>query len=191
MDDSKSISQFTVRHCHFEQYHGWFLPYIQFLSSLTEITSLHIELKYFSIDILVRFLNQLYNLDSLTIVFLSSNQIVKLTEEQFKMIHQASKMNKITKMNIISEIELNQIDILMNLCPQMEYLHVKCRNYMELECIIRLILMKRKSNLYLLCFWISKADDQMVKKLQTMIYLEKLIVNYRIQRIHNRIYLQW
>jgi len=191
MDESKVISQFTIRNCHFEQCHGWFLPYIQFISSLTEISSLHIEFKYFSIDILVQLLNQLFNLDSLTIVFLFSNQIVKLTEEQINMIHQASKMNKITKMNIISEIEFNQVDILMNLCPQMEYLHVKCRNYIELEYIIRLILMKRKSNLYLLCFWISEADDQMVKKLQTMIYLEKLLVNYRIQRLHNRIYLQW
>jgi len=88
-------------------------------------------------------------------------------------------------------VDLNRVDILINLCPQIEYLQIQCRNYIDLESMIRLILMKRKSNLSSLCFWIAEADEFMVKNLQTMIYFEKLLINYTIQRIHDRIYLQW
>jgi hypothetical protein len=191
MDVSKSISQLTIRNCHFVQCEQWFIDYIRSITSLAEITSLHIEFKDFSINILVQFLHLLPNLDSLTIVFMSSNIIRQLTKEQINMIHTASNMNQITKVNIEQMVDLSRIDILINLCSQMEYLQVQCRNDIDLESVIRLILMKRKSNLYSLCFWISDADDSMVKKLQTIIYFDRLLFNYTIQRLHDRIYLQW
>ncbi len=186
MDISRSMSQLTIRSCHFEKCDQWFIDYIRSISSLTIITSLYIEFSYFSIDILVQFLHLLPHLDSLTIIFMISNQI-----KQIPMIHTASIMNKITKVNIEQMVDLNRVDILINLCHQMEYLQVQCTNYNDLESIIRLILMKRKSNLSSLCFYIPKADDLMVKNLQTMIYFEKFLINYTIQRLHNRIYLHW
>ncbi len=191
MDILKSISQLTIRNCHFEKCEQWYIDYIRFISSLTKITSLYIEFNYFSIDILIQFLHLLSNLDSLTIIFMSSNRIKQLTEEQINRIHTVSKMNKITNVNIKHMVDLNRVDILINLCPQIEYLQIQCRNYIDLESMIRLILMKRKSNLSSLCFRIAEADEFMVKNLQTMIYFEKLLINYTIQRIHDRIYLQW
>jgi hypothetical protein len=191
MDISKAISQLTIRGCRFTRCNQEFIDHIRFISSLTKITDLHIELNYFSIDILAQFLHLLPNLDSFTIVSNNSNQIIELTEEQINMIHAASNMNKITTMTIEQIIDLNQVEILINLCSRMEYLQIKCSEYTILESIIRLILMKRKPYLYSLCIWISEADDSMVKKLQTMIGFEKLLVNYAIQRLCDRIYLQW
>ncbi|CAF4944798.1 unnamed protein product [Rotaria sp. Silwood1] len=187
----KPMSQLIVRGCHFTQCNDWFINYIRFISSLATITCLDIEFKYFSIDILVQFLHLLPNLDLLTIAIMFSNQNIKLTEEQVNMIRTISSMNQIIKMNIEQVFEPNQIDILINLCPQLEYLNIQCKNYMNLEFIIHVILMKRNANLHFLCFSIPEADDQMVKKLQTMIYLNKLSVNYTIQRCRNKIYLQW
>jgi hypothetical protein len=188
MDISKSMAQLTVRGCHLAKYDQWFIDYIQFISSLVNITSLHIEFNYFSLDILLQFFHRLSNLDSLTIVFTVLNQIQPLTQEQIDMI---SKMNKLTKINIEQMVDLTRIDILINLCLQIECLQVKCRNYSELESILRLILMKRKSALSSICFGISEADDSIVKKLQTIIDSEKLLVNYTIQRIDHRIVLNW
>jgi hypothetical protein len=92
-------------------------------------------------------------------------------------------------MNIEQVTELNHVDILIHLFPQIEYLQVKCGNYLKLEPIVRLVLMKRGSKLNSLCFGVPDADDSMVKKLQTMIYFEKLLANYKIQRVYNRIYI--
>ncbi|CAF0829626.1 unnamed protein product [Rotaria sordida] len=185
-----SMSQLTVRNCRFIQYDQWFIDCIHFISSLAEITCLYIEFQYFSIDIIIQFLYRLPHLNSLTIVIMFSNQKIQLTEEQINMIHTISNMNQIIKMNIEQIFELNQIDILINLCPRMKYLNVQCKNYIDLEYIIRLILMKKNSNLYFLCFSIPNADERMVKRLQTMIDLKELLVNYTIQHCHNKIYLQ-
>jgi hypothetical protein len=191
MNILKLMSRLTVRGYHLSDYcNQMFIDYIRLASSFTKITYLHFEFDSFSIDLLVQILNILPSLDSLTILFVSSDQITELTEEKINMIYATSTMNKITKLNI-QMIELNYVEIFLNLCPRMEYLQIKCRNYTDLELIIRLILMKRKSNLYSLCFWMSKADDSMVKKLQAMISFEKLLVTYKIQRVYNRIYLQW
>ncbi len=191
MDVSKSISQLTICKCYLEKCDQWFIDYIRCISTLAKITSLYIQLNYFSLDIFAQCLLLLPNLDSLRMVFMVSNRIEQLTEEQIHIIHAASKMNKITKMNIEQMVDLNQVDIFINLCPQIEYLQAKCRNYIDLESIIRSILLKGNSYLSSLCFLISEADDLMVKKLQTMIGLEKLLVHYTIQRVYDRIYLQW
>jgi hypothetical protein len=101
------------------------------------------------------------------------------------------KMNKLTKVNIEQMVDLTRVDILINLCPQIECLQVKCRNYFELEPMLRLILMKKPSALSSICFGIAEADDSMIKTLQTIIHFEKLLINYTIQRIDNRIVLNW
>jgi hypothetical protein len=188
MDISKSMAQLTVRGCHFATYDQCFIDYIQFISSLVNITSLHIEFNYFSIDILLQFFHLLPNLDSLTIVFTVLNQVRTLAQEQIDMI---PKMNKLTKVNIEQMVDLTRVDILINLCPQIECLQVKCRNYFELESVLRLILMKKTSALSSIGFGIAEADDSMIKTLQTIIHFEKLLINYTIQRIDNRILLNW
>lgn len=191
MDISKLSSQLTIKNCHFEEYEECFIDYIQSISSLAKTTSLYIEFTYFSIEVLIQFLHLLPNLGSLIIIFKKSNQIKQLTEKQISLIHTISNMNKITKINLEEMFDINHIEILLNLCPQMQDFQIQCTNYMDLQTIIRLILLKRKSNLSSLCFSITKSDEIMVKNIQTMIYSEKLLVNYTIHRIHDRIYLQW
>ena len=188
---SAPISQLTIRTCHLTRYYPWHINYIQSISSLTKITCLCIKIEYFSIEIFAQFLHLLPDLDTLTIIFMCSNRITKLTEEQMNIIRSASSTNRITKINIEQMNEFNQIDVLIEFCPRVEYLRVKCRNYIDLEVILHLILMKRKSNIYLLCFCMSEVDESTVARIQTMIHLEKLLANYKIQYLHNKIYLQW
>ncbi len=42
-----------------------------------------------------------------------------------------------------------------------------------------------------LCFRVPAADDQMIKTLQKIIDDAKLLINYRIKRVGDDIYLQW
>jgi hypothetical protein len=186
MDVSKSMAQWTVRNCHFMKYDQLFIDYIQYISLLVNITSLHIEFNYFSLDVLVEFVHRLPSLDSLTIAFTALNQIKPLTQEQINMI---PKVNKLTKVNVEKMIDLTRMDILIHLCPQMGCLQVACRDYSDLEPILRLILTNRRPTLSSVSFKLTAADDSMVKKLQSTINFEKLLLNYSLQRIDDRILL--
>ncbi|CAF4881318.1 unnamed protein product [Rotaria sp. Silwood2] len=66
---------------------------------------------------------------------------------------------------------------------------------MDIELFVRLILMQImiKSNhpLRLLCFYVAAADDEMVQKLEKMINIENLLVDFIVKRVMNEIYLQW
>jgi hypothetical protein len=183
-----NLSQLTLWNCFFS-HHQSCIDHIRFVSSLTQITCLRIAFPQFSIDMLVQFLNLLPYLDSLTVIHMLSNEVTVLTEEKI------DTNNKITKVNIESMAELNEVDILINLCPHMEYLQVKCRTSNDLELIIYLISTRRNMNyiphLHSLCLWLPEANDQMVKQLQTKIDVKKLLVHYTIKRICDKIYLQW
>jgi hypothetical protein len=169
--------------------------YVYFILDLVQFTSLHIDLRQFSISILIQFLHRLPNLDSLTITSEFPEETKILSEEQNNMFRFISTHNKITKLNLEKMTELDQVHILMDLCPHMHDLQVKCRNHMDAEWLIRYILTKRNTNfiphLCLLCIWFSKADDKMTNNLQKIIDSEKLIANYTIKRICDRIYFRW
>ncbi|CAF3714784.1 unnamed protein product [Rotaria socialis] len=187
----KPISQLTVHKCRIAHPAQWFVHSIRFVSSLAKISCLHIEFKYFSIAVLIEFLHLLPNLDSLTLFIHFSNQTMKLTEEQNNMIRATSTMNQIIKINVEQAFELNQIDLFIDLCPRIEYINIQCKDYIQLESIIRLILTKNNCNLQFLYFSIPDADDEMVQKIKAIIYSEQSVVPFKIQRISKNIYLQW
>jgi len=169
--------------------------YIHSIVGLIQFTSLHIDLYQFSISILIQCLRLLSNLDSLTITSEFPEETKVLSTEQTNMFHFVSTQNKITKLNIEQMTELDQVHSLMDLCPHLRALQVKCRNIIDAEWLIRYVLTKQNTNfiphLSLICIWFSKADDKITNNLQRIINIEKLIDNYTIKRICDRIYLQW
>ncbi|CAF3255429.1 unnamed protein product [Rotaria sp. Silwood2] len=92
-------------------------------------------------------------------------------------------------------IEHAKIYFLLNVCPHMEFLNVECINGMTIELFLRDILNKinldHHKELRLLCIYVSKADDNMIKTFKKMIDKEKLLLNYTIHHELNNIYLQW
>jgi hypothetical protein len=92
-------------------------------------------------------------------------------------------------------VEITDIYFLMELCPYMNYLKIGFINDMDVELFVRQMLniINSEHNQYLrlLCFCVPAADDKIIRKLEKMINTEKLIVDYSIKRVCNRIYLQW
>jgi hypothetical protein len=137
------------------------------------------------------------NLTSLGILSLSSFKLKCLSPEETEFIKSWSNNNKITKLalnSVIEEIDFEKIQFFIDLCPQMEYLKVKCGGIFNMESIVRYIFMKNSGKfLYwnLFCLWVPIANDDTVKQLQAMINSEKLIDDYRITRTTDRVYLQW
>ncbi|CAF2902923.1 unnamed protein product [Rotaria sp. Silwood2] len=73
----------------------------------------------------------------------------------------------------------------------MEFLNVECIHGMTIELFLRDILNKINKDLRLLCIYVSKADDNMIKRLKEMIDNEKFLSNYTIHHELGNIYLQW
>jgi len=169
--------------------------YFYAILDLVQFTSLRIDLYQFSISGLIQFLYLLPNLDALTITSEYPETTKILSKEQNNMFHFVSTHNKITKLSLEQMTELDQVHILMDLCPHIHDFQVKCRNTVDAEWLIRYVLRKRNPNFipYLcsLCIWFSTADDKMMNHLQRIIDTEKLVDNYTIKRICDRIYLRW
>lgn len=103
--------------------------------------------------------------------------------------------NQITKLvleSVNEEADLERIQHLIELCPRIEYLKVKCENNFNIELLLRYILTKNTGKyLNLFCLCIPIATDTMINQLQIMINSENLIHGYRLTRTTDRIYLQW
>ncbi|CAF1310774.1 unnamed protein product [Rotaria sordida] len=91
-------------------------------------------------------------------------------------------------------IQIEEINFLIELCPQMAYLNEDFLNNINTELVVRFVLMKinieHNHQLRLLCVHVRAIDDEMIEKLHKMIYFEQLLTNYTIKRISDDMYLQ-
>lgn len=191
MDLVPTITQLTIRRCRSQICVENFFDHIRFLGRLTPITSLQIQINEFSTGILSSFLQLLPNLDTLTLILSNSSTIISSAQDQREWIDALSKINHIVRVNIKQHVLWEHIDILINLCPQMQFLRIQCENYSHMECLLRLILIRRKSSLSSLHFVIANADESMVIQLKTLIFSEKLLERYEMQRKGDQIALYW
>ena len=162
------------------------------LADLIKFNSLHIDFYQFSMINLLEYLHHLPDLDSLTIAskFPETNKIV--WTEQSDMFRTVSTNNKITKLNIEQLTELDQVHLLMVLCPNLHYFQLTCRNISDAEWLIRYALTKQNvnfvPNLCLICISLSNADEIITNRLKSLIHN---VEHYKIFRICDKIYLQW
>jgi len=146
-------------------------------------------------DIVAGLLNEmllsLLELDSLRIDSLIFSSARLWSNEEREVLSSISKKNKITKVNLLNMVNIEDVYFLIQLCPRMTYLKVDCINKMDVEVFVRSVLTKSNHRLRLLCFRITAADNEMIRKLDKMIHNEKLLLDYTIKREFDDIYLQW
>ncbi len=191
--DSQDI-QLTLKGGFFGERYQSYIENLNSIITILHMISFNIDL-YISIDILVEIITSLPNLNSLRLSSRSILQSIKLSNQQKELIHSASKKNQITKVNIEQIVKFEQVELLMDLCPQIKYLKIVCTKYINIESLLRSILMKKnmKSILHLrsLCICIPTADDKLIQRLQMMIEDEKFLDEYAIKCVLHRIYLVW
>jgi hypothetical protein len=184
-----SSVQLILRNIQFEERFPLLKSYIDHILTIEQIY--HLEISEVFMNTFIQIINLLPKLDSLKISSLSLKQSKSLFTNETELINQ----NQITKVNLETINNIEEVYFLLELCPRIVYLKIDFINNIDMELFVRDILIKinTKSNhqLRLLCFSISAADDQMIKTLQTMIRSEKLLLDYTIKRILNNIYLEW
>jgi hypothetical protein len=144
---------------------------------------------------LIEIMHRLSELISLKICSLSLTQSRNFTDEEDEDSYLISEISKVTKINLEKMNEIEEVYFLMDLCSRMNYLQLDSIGIMDVQLFIKEILMKinDESNQYLrsLCFHIPTADDKIIQNLENMINLNKLLVDYTIKRVIDKVYLQW
>jgi len=183
----------AINSCDFERY-KYFINNINCIFQIVRITYLKIDLCYSTVDLLIDFISRLPYLNSLSVSCLPLLELNTLINE-ISTFYLVSNNNNIKKVNLENMGAFEQVHFLIELCPQIEYLQVGCTSDFNSEMFKRFILMKNNSKkifkLYSLCLDVPTADEKMIEKFQTMIHLERLIYDYSIKRVLNKIYFQW
>ncbi|CAF1219529.1 unnamed protein product [Adineta steineri] len=157
----------------------------------------HVEIPYDTIFIglLIQILDVLPQLISLKLLSLSFNKPRGLSLKEIDILSSRKNTSQIKYVYLKKMIKIEDIDFLMKLCPSMVYLRIDYAYKNNAESFVRNILKKidckLNEHLRVLCFHIPTADNEMIKKFENMIDSEELLVNYRIQRDGENIYLQW
>ncbi|CAF3419829.1 unnamed protein product, partial [Rotaria sp. Silwood2] len=168
--------------------------YINHALTVTHIHHIEIQ-EHIFIGTLREILYLLPELDSLEIFSLSFSQSTCLSREEIEDLLFLSTKNRITKLCLERISLIEEVYFLIEIFPHINHLQINLIHSMDIELFVRLVLMQImiKSNhpLRLLCFCVAAADDEMVQKLEKMINIENLLVDFIVKRVMNEIYLQW
>ena len=166
-----------------------------------EFTHLNINCIGLPFKILIEIIHLLPNLLSLELSFLTRLQSQSLSFEDSEMLLLVSITNKITKVKVDHIQSIEQMHLLMDLCPRMRYLEVGYTTDNDLEKIIGSISMSSNTRaLYLcsLCLCKTGSQEQLIDTLNNMIDFERLFQpeskafrNYVIHRGQNKVFLHW
>ncbi|CAF4002940.1 unnamed protein product [Rotaria sordida] len=162
---------------------------------MIQITCLDICCSQLSASILIKIFNLLPNINSMII---SSLPLPKEMYEydEFTIIHKILLQdNKITNVTLRNISELKQIDLIIDICPWIQYLTLERISDVDLKLVVRRTLSKIKKNHIrrpiTICIYVVDANNNMMQQLEKIINSKKLLKNCTLNRQYDRFYLQW
>ncbi|UJR32579.1 hypothetical protein I4U23_020039 [Adineta vaga] len=191
---SSEIYQLTITDNFRNDDDNVFIDYIGPMLGILKVSCLILERRMMFIGFLINLIQYLPHLESLVISSLSVVTPRYLSATEVQILRLVSSTNKITKVILQHMNDLSEVQFLIDLCPIMHYLEVTCDDDQSLENFIRFILMKNTKyipNLSTICIKNYKTNEITINKLQHLIDVEQLRLNYIIKKIDKRIYLEW
>ncbi|CAF4937477.1 unnamed protein product [Rotaria sp. Silwood1] len=185
-----NVTQLTIKH-YFKTSDDSIITTLNRMIPLVQLTELAIESYNFPFDEIIKLLRFTPNLYVLKLDLLSMKEIKSNFIEQSENFQYVSKINKIKNLIIREGCSLNQIQLIVNLFPQLEYLKTSM-NRKEINQIIRYLLSKtnnKTQHLFFLC--ISKTPKICLKELNILIKSENLLNDYFMKFINRDLYVWW
>ncbi|CAF3013301.1 unnamed protein product [Rotaria sp. Silwood2] len=185
-----NVNQLTIKH-HFETSDDSIPTTLHRMIPLKQLTKLVIECYKFSFVEIFQLLRLTPNLYAFKLDHVSFSDINLNVIKQNEVFQYVSKRNKIKILDFCVWCSLNEIQLVMNLFPQLEYLKIGM-NRKEIQSIIRFLLLKtndKTQHLFFLC--ILRIPKIYLKKLNVLIKSENLLHDYRSKFINRDLYLWW
>lgn len=166
-----------------------------------EFTHLTIDCHGLPIGLLVDIVRLLPNLLSLQLSSWTDLHLQSLSFEDSEMLLLVSITNKISKVKVDQIQTIEQLQLVMDLCPRMQEFHVGYTTDNDLEKIIGCISLNNETRaLYLrhLCLSMNNSNEEIVRTLHDMISFESLFQlesksfrDYVIQQRDKNVFLHW
>lgn len=158
-------------------------------------THLNINCELISIESFLQIIYLLRHVNSIQILTLPIIQMDWLADSTIADIRfKATFQNRIIRI-IVDEINtIEQVHFILHICPCVQYLQMNISQEINLDMLIRFILIKSSTftpDLKSLCLNIPNADDTIVDQLRKQIKFEQLLINYTISRIANDVCIKW
>ncbi len=159
--------------------------YINHVLTVTKIYHLEIQ-ENICFCKLCEILSLLPELDTLRLYSISFSKLDYLSDEELDNLVILLIKNQVKKFSLEKRIGMEEFHLLISSLPHLNYFQINCVDYKYAQYLLKFILkfLKNEPNdfLRLFCFSIPAADDNMVKK------LEDIIWNFTIKRVLDNIY---
>jgi hypothetical protein len=164
---------------------------LKLMIPLTQLTKLTLDCHKFPFEQLIELLQSTQNLHTLKLDSVLVYRTDFDTIQQNEIFQIACKTNTVTNMTIGEDMTLKKLQLLTALFPRMEYLTMKlCEK--TFEPTARFLLAKSNSNTrYLSLLCISYIHTDFAIQLKNLIELEKLLHDYTMKVIDEKVYLWW
>jgi hypothetical protein len=172
-----------------------FVNKLNSLFQTIDITYMDVKCHQISADILISIFNLLPNLNTICLTDLPSYENIQKSDPDMNAFNQFIKNNKITKLTLENISNLQQIDLIINAFPRVQYFTLKNFVNINFESAIKRILLKIKEKKIFhpmtLCFVAAEIEYDKLDELKEMIDSKNLLKDYTINRQLNRFYIQW
>jgi hypothetical protein len=169
--------------------------FINTINPIIQITYLDIHCDQISTCIFIKILNNLPNLKVIRISNLPPREQLYQCRYDANILNKFLTINKITQLILRNIARNEQIDLIIQLFPRIQYLSLQYIHDRDIQRIVRYTLSKIKESGIChpmnICIFGLDAEYDKVRKLKQMIDLENLLQDYTIDRQLNRFYLQW
>jgi hypothetical protein len=166
-----------------------FIDNLSRIFCLKNITHLEVSRNNQCLDILT-ILGHMPNVHTFVIEAMLLSEIHLLLEKQINNVDLVyNNNNNVTDLQIKHALTLDAARLLNNIFPRMECLNIRCTNE-NLISIVRILLLNRINNSRLFSL-IVNDENETIEQLKTMIDCEKLLDDYRIERIPVGLYFWW
>ncbi|CAF1046882.1 unnamed protein product [Adineta steineri] len=168
--------------------------YMNYVLPVMQIDHLVIKEEIFVVQ-LAEVLCLLRELDSLEVSMISFSYPRQVTLDEMIKIFRSTTHIKITKLRVRQINKIEEINFFLAFCPLIKQLEINKLPMINVEFFLRplLIQIRNKSkfqNLRLICIQLPTADDKMILKLKQMIQDENLLVDFKIKRNEEKIFVE-
>ena len=184
---------------------AWYDQYIENAKPIyaaIEFTHLSIDCSYLLPNLMIEILYLLPKLTSLEVIYLTpiypDYSSLPFTQSELEMRSFILMNSKITK---VTAYQTSYIELILKLCPRIQYLEIEYTDNINLEKIIGCIAVNsRTHNCYLncICLMNPRMNDVIIQDMKRFINFERLLDfeneqfnNYVIQEKDNKIFLTW
>ncbi|CAF2917603.1 unnamed protein product [Rotaria sp. Silwood2] len=185
-----NANQLTIKY-HFETSNDSVPKPLRRMIPLKQLTKLVIECYKFSFAEIIQLLRFTPNLYALKLDYLPFSGINLNVIKQNEVFQYVSNRNKIKILDFRVWYSLNEIQLVVNLFPRLEYLKIGL-NRKEIQSIVRFLLSKtnvKTQYVFFLC--VLRIPKICLKELNVLIKSENLLNDYCSKFINRDLYLWW